>query len=65
MHSRGIRCLRDLTPEHLPLLKNIKKNAEAATMEKYGVNKGELRMFVHYQPSFCKLLNLSFPEAEC
>lgn len=54
VHNRHIRCLRDLIPQHLPMLKNIRKNAEAAAMEKYGVTKGDLRMFVHYQPSFCK-----------
>lgn len=54
VHNRNIRCLRDLTPQHLPMLRNIRNNAEAAAMKKYGVSKGDLRMFVHYQPSFCK-----------
>lgn len=53
VHNRNIKCLRDLIPSHLPMLKNIRKNAEAAAMKKYGVAKGDLRMFVHYQPSFC------------
>lgn len=54
VHNRSIRCLRDLTPQHLPMLRNTRKNAEVAAVEKYGVAKGDLRMFVHYQPSFCK-----------
>lgn len=49
-----IRSLRDLRAEHLPLLKAIRKQAYVSAKEKYGVEKGDLRMFIHYQPSYCE-----------
>ena len=54
VHTRSIKCIRDIEPKHLPLLRSIRKNAEDAICSKYGVPRGELRMFVHYQPSFCR-----------
>lgn len=54
VHTRSISCIRDITPKHLPLLKSIRRNAERAAFERYGIETGELRMFVHYQPSFCE-----------
>ncbi|KAI5477564.1 scavenger mRNA-decapping enzyme DcpS [Pseudohyphozyma bogoriensis] len=50
--SRSIKSMRDLRPSHLPLLKKIRKEAERAAIAKYGIDKGELRMFVHYQPTY-------------
>ncbi|GAA5977140.1 hypothetical protein JCM5350_003232 [Sporobolomyces pararoseus] len=50
--DRSIQSLRDLTPAHLPLLRNIRQQSEKAAMEKYGISKGELRFFVHYQPTY-------------
>lgn len=32
-------------------------------MERYGIDKGELRFFVHYQPTYCAL-SLSHPSPE-
>lgn len=54
VHTRSIASLRDLRPQHLPLLRNIRERSEAAIVGALGVEKGELRMFVHYQPSFCE-----------
>ncbi|GAA5854071.1 hypothetical protein JCM8547_008214 [Rhodosporidiobolus lusitaniae] len=50
--DRSLRSLRDLRPRHLPLLKNIRQEAERVAVERYGIDKGELRFFVHYQPSY-------------
>ncbi|GAA5952853.1 hypothetical protein JCM3765_002986 [Sporobolomyces pararoseus] len=50
--DRSIQSLRDLTPEHLPLLRNIRQQSQRAAIEKYGISKGELRFFVHYQPTY-------------
>ncbi|GAA5832611.1 hypothetical protein JCM3766R1_004264 [Sporobolomyces carnicolor] len=50
--DRSIRSLRDLTPAHLPLLRNIRQASEKVAMDKYGIDKGELRFFVHYQPTY-------------
>lgn len=49
-----IRSLRDLRAEHLPLLRAIRQQAYVSAKEKYGVEKGDLRMFIHYQPSYCE-----------
>ncbi|KAI9506730.1 HIT-like protein, partial [Coemansia spiralis] len=48
---RDIRSLRDLTQEHLPMLKNIACKAEHAA-QKYGVSPDQLRLYIHYQPSY-------------
>lgn len=50
----SIRTVRDLTAKHLPLLREIKRQAYASAKERYGVGHGDLRMFVHYQPSYCE-----------
>ncbi|KAK4051330.1 hypothetical protein OIV83_002814 [Microbotryomycetes sp. JL201] len=52
VQSRKIRCLRDLRPSHLPLLRKIRINSERTAIEKYGIEQGELRFFVHYQPTY-------------
>lgn len=50
----SIRSLRDLKKKHVALLKDIRRQAYATVAEKYGVGPGELRLFVHYQPSYCE-----------
>ncbi|KAL1405833.1 hypothetical protein Q8F55_007511 [Vanrija albida] len=52
VQTRGIRSIRDLTREHLPLLRRISATAYATAAERYGVEAGQLRLFVHYQPSY-------------
>ncbi|KAK4057250.1 hypothetical protein OIO90_001747 [Microbotryomycetes sp. JL221] len=52
VHTRQIRCLRDLRPCHLTLLHKIRQKCERRAMEKYGLDAGELRFFVHYQPTY-------------
>ncbi|KAF9898719.1 hypothetical protein BX616_003687 [Lobosporangium transversale] len=48
-----VRSLRDLRPEHLPMLKNIRDKVLAMVPEKFpGVASDEIRMFVHYHPSY-------------
>jgi len=54
-HKRGIRSLRDLTAEHIPLLENIQTQALKAIDEKFGVKSDRLRVYFHYQPSFYHL----------
>lgn len=48
-----IRSMRDLERRHIPLLKEIRRQAYAVSKERWGVGAGELRLFVHYQPSYC------------
>ncbi|GAA6059489.1 hypothetical protein JCM10212_002232 [Sporobolomyces blumeae] len=50
--DRTIRSLRDLRPGHLGLLRNIRRESERVAVEKYGIDRGELRFFVHYQPTY-------------
>lgn len=47
-----ITCLRDLNSSHLPLLENIKSNGAKAISAKYKLPENELRIFIHYQPSY-------------
>ncbi|EJD05719.1 scavenger mRNA decapping enzyme [Fomitiporia mediterranea MF3/22] len=50
--NRSIRSLRDLSREHLPMLKNIRREASRIVEEQWGLDKRSLRFFVHYQPSY-------------
>lgn len=51
-HRRDIRSLRDLNETHLPLLKNIHDNGPKLIREKYPDQRGHLRSYVHYHPTF-------------
>lgn len=52
---RDISCMRELTGEHLPLLKNILEKGTNAISEKYGLASNKMRIYFHYQPSFYHL----------
>ncbi|XP_073513513.1 m7GpppX diphosphatase [Phyllobates terribilis] len=54
-HPRGIKSLRDLDGGHLPLLKNILREGQAAILARYGVQGHQLRIYLHYQPSYYHL----------
>ena len=53
--KRGIKSLRDLTKEHIPLLRNVKQKAVDTIATKFGVAKDSLRLYLHYQPSYYHL----------
>ena len=53
--DRTIRSLRDLRKQHVPLLQGIRDEATRIAQEKYGLRNGLLRMYIHYQPSYCTL----------
>lgn len=55
IHKRDIKSLRDLTANHLPLLKNIRDKGIDVIQQKYGVKRSQLRIYFHYQPSFYHL----------
>lgn len=55
VHRRDIKSIRDLTAQHLPLLENIQTQGIEAIREKYGVLKSQLRIYLHYQPSYYHL----------
>lgn len=54
-HKRGVRSLRDLTSEHLPLLRNINEKVSAALALQFGTPSHRLRGYLHYQPSYYHL----------
>lgn len=56
VQTRSIRCLRDLTPAHLPMLYNIRKQVFQTVQNRFDVGKEKLRVYVHYQPSYCESL---------
>ena len=51
----NIKSLRDLNRSHLPLLRAIQREATNVVKNRWGLEGTELRLFVHYQPSYCKL----------
>nr|CAG4643223.1 EOG090X06NK [Ilyocryptus agilis] len=53
--KKGIKSLRDLTVEHLPMLKNIFEKGSASITEKYGLPKSQQRIYIHYQPTYYHL----------
>ncbi|XP_024413041.2 m7GpppX diphosphatase [Desmodus rotundus] len=54
-HRRGVRSLRDLTAEHLPLLRNILREGQEAILQRYQVKGDRLRVYLHYLPSYYHL----------
>ncbi|XP_073459369.1 m7GpppX diphosphatase [Aquarana catesbeiana] len=53
--KRGIKSLRDLTADHLPLLRNILQEGTEAILKRYKLQANQLRIFLHYQPSYYHL----------
>lgn len=55
VHQLNLKSLRSLRAEHLPLLRNIRRKGVAAIRDKYDLDESQLRIYVHYQPSFYHL----------
>ena len=55
VHKHGIKSVRDLTHAHLPLLRNIRDQCSRAVSSKYGLEESQVRMYLHYQPSYYHL----------
>ncbi|OZC08014.1 hypothetical protein X798_05010 [Onchocerca flexuosa] len=55
IRRKGIKSIRDLTANDLPLLENICQKSYMAIKEKYGIDKHQIRAYFHYQPSFYHL----------
>ena len=55
VHTHRLKSMRDLRPSDLDLLRKIKKAGEQVIVEKYGMQLGGARLFVHYQPSYYHL----------
>ena len=60
-HDASILSLRSLRGEHLLLLIEMRTKTEQVVRELYpSIEKGQLRFFVHYQPSYCASSSLYF-----
>ncbi|XP_074972233.1 m7GpppX diphosphatase [Phalacrocorax aristotelis] len=55
VHRREVKSLRDLTAEHLPLLRNILQEGKEAIAKRFGVPGSQLRIYLHYRPSYYHL----------
>uniref|UniRef100_A0A0M3I2R8 m7GpppX diphosphatase n=1 Tax=Ascaris lumbricoides TaxID=6252 RepID=A0A0M3I2R8_ASCLU len=55
VRRKGIKSIRDLTANDLPLLEGIRDKGLNAIKEKYGLDKHQIRAYFHYQPSFYHL----------
>ncbi|CAG9790002.1 unnamed protein product [Diatraea saccharalis] len=55
IRQRGIKSLRDLDASHLPLLKRVRDEGKKIILDKYCVPGSQLRIYLHYQPSFYHL----------
>ena len=54
--NSDIRTLRDLRKSHLEMLRRIRTEATRVVKEKWSLDEGSLRFFIHYQPSYCEYL---------
>ncbi|KAJ7720575.1 scavenger mRNA decapping enzyme [Mycena maculata] len=53
VRDETLRSLRDLRANrHISLLKTIRSEALAVAQERWGIERGGLRMLIHYQPSY-------------
>ncbi|XP_045781240.1 m7GpppX diphosphatase [Maniola jurtina] len=55
VRQRGLKSLRDLREAHLPLLKRVRDEGKKAILDKYKVLGSQLRVYLHYRPSFYHL----------
>ena len=53
--QRDLKTVRDLTGEHLPLLKAIRDESLDAIERKFKVNRSKIACYFHYQPTFYHL----------
>eukprot|EP00286_Rhodomonas_abbreviata_P001933 CAMPEP_0181290856 /NCGR_PEP_ID=MMETSP1101-20121128/1647_1 /TAXON_ID=46948 /ORGANISM="Rhodomonas abbreviata, Strain Caron Lab Isolate" /LENGTH=275 /DNA_ID=CAMNT_0023395189 /DNA_START=9 /DNA_END=836 /DNA_ORIENTATION=- len=55
VNRTGLLSLRSLSTEHLPLLRNILHKGSEELQRRYGVLPSQLRVYLHYQPTFYHL----------
>lgn len=55
VRRRDIKSIRDLTGDHLPLLRNLKEKSCKIIKEKYDIDSDKLQIYFHYQPSYYHL----------
>lgn len=55
VHRKNLPSIRSLNADHLPLLRNIRDKGLAAIKKLYDLDRSQLRIYFHYQPSFYHL----------
>nr|XP_023017169.1 m7GpppX diphosphatase-like isoform X2 [Leptinotarsa decemlineata] len=55
VNKRSIKSLRDLTSDHLSLLRNVRDKGIEAIKSKHSLDSSQLRIYLHYHPSFYHL----------
>ena len=53
--DRTLQTVRNLTGQHLPMLKDMLESSMTAIKEKFGVPRSEIRAFFHYPPTYYHL----------
>lgn len=53
--QRDLRTIRDLSKEHLDLLKSIRDNSYASIEKQFGLPKSQVKAFFHYFPTYYHL----------
>jgi m7GpppX diphosphatase len=49
---RDLKTIRDLTAEHLPLLKHMRQSILCKLREEYSVSPDQIRLYFHYHPTY-------------
>jgi len=57
--NKSIRSIRDLTAEHIPILKEMVSEGKKFITEHYGINENEIETHCHYPPGVL-LLHIHF-----
>ncbi|KAJ7115898.1 mRNA decapping enzyme [Mycena epipterygia] len=52
VRDKNLHCLRDLRAKHISLLKSIRHKAFTVAQDRWGIEHGGLRLYIHYQPSY-------------
>lgn len=50
--EKGVASLRDLTSDHIQLLRDMQEKGLEAIENTYGVQRDQIRVFAHYHPQF-------------
>lgn len=65
VNRTDISSIRDLNGSHIEFLESLQQRVKAITSEKFGLVQDELRVFIHYQPSYyhfhIHVVNVSHP----
>ena len=52
VERRDICSVRDLRQSHVVWLKHMREHILSATMQKYGLEEDQLKVYIHYQPTY-------------